>query len=89
MQAHIAVRNLQGALITTLVHNLDTDDCEAATKQTLQSMNLELGLPADDWSCGTFHWGPLTGVWEVLQPGEEPENRDDEWASYVVRSVML
>lgn len=100
LKCHIAMRNLYtGALIGCIpVPAWDpcSDDPEE-TSRDLVTETFDAAYPndpvrpfgrADDGSCGTFTMGPLIGLWEWLDFGEEPVERDQKWATWAYRQVQ-
>jgi hypothetical protein len=105
---HIALRNIfTGALIGVMqVPNWSPDDPEDETRdlvtKTFDAAKIPNGMKpfrrAADWSWGTFTWGPLMGLWEWLdfgeQPaqwldfGEQPAPRNDAWAKDVHQAIL-
>ncbi len=81
----IALRNLEGKLIGTIdVPDFDLDraiDRDLPMEAFVAAYPNHLVRPykeAEDGSCGLYTAGPLVGVWEWLDFGEEPV---DSWAS--------
>lgn len=96
MKCRIALRNIAtGRLVGVIdVPDWDPDNpkdgerdlvAEAFGAQALTMVPLQ---QAADGSCGTFGWGPLIGLWEWLDFGEEPVERDDKWATEVYHAIL-
>lgn len=96
MHCTIALRNIAtGALVGRLTvpdwdPNNDEDLKRDLVAETFGACNLAMstGIQAADGSCGLFHWGPLTGLWEWLDFGEEPVDRDEKWATSVLHAIQ-
>lgn len=93
---HIALRNIAtGALIGVLqVPTWSPDDPEDETRDLVTETfdadpnGMKPFQRAADWSCGTFTWGPLMGLWEWLDFGEQPAPRNDAWATDVYHAIL-
>lgn len=98
MQCNIAMRNLcTGALMGCLPvpewdpgndADLDRDLVLEAFVAAYPDHEIRPHQRASDNTCGTFTMGPLMGLWEWLDFGEEPVERDAAWASAIYRAVV-
>jgi hypothetical protein len=97
MICRIALRNIAtGALCGCLpVPDFDPDsdadmqrDLVAETFAAYDGGHAKPFQRAADGSCGTFTYGPLVGLWEWLDFGEEPVQRDGRWATSVYRGIL-
>lgn len=94
---HVALRNIgTGALIGVLevptwdpnneADCIDRDLIAETFAASLLSMKPD--MRSTDHSCGTFVVGPLIGLWEWLDFGEQPVTRNEMWASEVYTGIL-
>jgi hypothetical protein len=93
---HVALRNIgTGALIGVLEvptwdPNNDADLSRDLIAETFAAslLTIKPDKSAADNSCGTFVVGPLIGLWEWLDFGEQPVSRNEAWATRVYTAVL-
>lgn len=91
----IALRNLQGGFIGCIpVPSWNPNDPEDETRDLVTeafdayNAGAKPFQRAADWSCGTFTMGPLLGLWEWLDFGEEPGDWSPAMADATYKGIL-